>query len=272
MNAFRLSASNIAWEPAEDDAAAKVLLDHGFTGVEIAPTKRWESPIEATKKEIADYRSAWNKRGLEIVSMQSLLFGRNDLQLFGSSLSQRALKEFITGLIELAAGLGATSLVFGSPKNRKRGKLPLDQATEIASEFFREMGAIAASRNCVLCIEPNPPEYECDFINTMPEAVEIARSARGRGVGVQCDIGSMLYNGEDPGAAIRAADPFVRHVHVSEKELAEPTSRGANESVAGALKEIGYRGWVSIEMRAPKTGSRVEALARAASFVSGIYK
>ena len=266
-----MAASNIAWEPSEDDSAARVLRDHGFTGVEIAPTKRWESPIEATKKDIAEYRSAWEKRGLQIVSMQSLLFGRNDLQLFGNQITQRALKEYLTGLIELAAGLGATTLVFGSPKNRKRGKLPMDQACEIASDFFREMGAIAASHGCVLCIEPNPPEYECDFINTMSEAAHLAQTVKSRGVGVQCDLGSMMYNGENPLVALKEADPFVRHVHISEKELAELSSKDLNFLAAAGLREIQYKGWVSIEMRAAKSGSRIEALDRAAGFVSGIY-
>jgi hypothetical protein len=35
---MNLAMSAIAWEPSEDDAVARILSDHGFAGVELAPT------------------------------------------------------------------------------------------------------------------------------------------------------------------------------------------------------------------------------------------
>jgi sugar phosphate isomerase/epimerase len=266
-----LAASNIAWEPAEDDAVAKVLRGAGFTGVEIAPTKRWESPIEATKREIADYKAEWTKRGLGIVALQSLLYGRPDLQLFGTQVVRRALREYMIALIEMGSGLGARALVFGSPKNRKRGAMKIEEATEIASEFFREVGAVATSRGCVVCIEPNPPSYDCDFINTTADAVALVETIRSRGVKVQGDVGAMLSNGEDPAAAVKSAAGWIGHFHVSEPELAEVANVTANEAAAAALRQAKYTGWVSIEMRAAAGGSRIEAVQRAAERVAGWY-
>jgi sugar phosphate isomerase/epimerase len=268
---FKLAASNIAWAPAEDEAVAAVLSTAGFTGVEIAPTKRWESPIEATKRDIAEYRAVWEKRGLRVVAMQSLLFGRSDLQLFGTTVARRALREYLTSLIEMAAGLGATALVFGSPKNRQRKAVPMDEAMAVAAEFFREIGAVAMSRRCVVCIEPNPPAYECDFINTTAEAIALCEMIGSRGVRVQGDIGAILSMQEDPGSAVRLAGPLLGHFHVSEPALAEITNVGANEAVASALTECRYSGWVSIEMRAVSSGSRVSAMERAAASVAAVY-
>ena len=266
-----LAASNIAWEPAENDAVAKVLLAAGFTGVEIAPTKRWESPIEATKKEIASYKAEWQKRGLKIVALQSLLFGRSDLQLFGNTVVRRALGEYMMGLIEMASGLGATALVFGSPKNRQRKSMPVSEAMGVAAEFFREIGAFAASHGCVVCIEPNPPSYDCDFINTTAEAVALIELIASRGVKVQGDVGAMLSMEEDPATALKSAGGWIGHFHVSEPVLAEIANVGANEAAASALRQSKYRGWVSIEMRAASSGSRVEAVARAAGKVASMY-
>jgi hypothetical protein len=82
--AVRLAVSNIAWEPHEDDAVAEVLRREGVSGVEIAPTKWRARPFDASADEIAEYRRSWEDRGLRIVSLQSLLFGRSDLQLFGT--------------------------------------------------------------------------------------------------------------------------------------------------------------------------------------------
>lgn len=267
----RLAASNIAWEPIEDDAVAAVLESHGFTGVEIAPTKRWESPIEASRKDIAAYRAEWAKRGLTIVAMQALLFGRSDLQLFGSSVVRRALREYMTGLIEMAHGLGAQALVFGSPKNRKRGKMPMAEANEIACEFFRELGALAVSRDCVICIEPNPPSYDCDFVNTTAEAVALCEAIGSRGVKVNGDGGAMAMLNEDPTTIIEHAPGWFGHFHASEPQLAEVSDGPFQRAAAAALHTANYTGWVSLEMRAATSGSRVEAVARAAERMAGIY-
>jgi sugar phosphate isomerase/epimerase len=267
----RLSASNIAWDPKDDDAVAAILRAHAFTGVEVAPTKRWESPIEATKKDIAAYRAEWQKRGLSIVAMQALLFGRADLQLFGSTTVRRALREYMMALIEMAHGLGAHALVFGSPKNRKRGKMPIGDANEIACEFFRELGAVAASRGCVICIEPNPPSYDCDFINTTAEAVALCEAIASRGVKVNGDLGAIVTMGEDPAATLAAANGWLGHFHASEPSLAEVTDGIQHARAATALVAAKFTGWISIEMRAAPEGPAVDAIARAAGRVSRIY-
>jgi D-psicose/D-tagatose/L-ribulose 3-epimerase len=268
---MRLAASNIAWEPAEDDAVAKTLRDAGFTGVEIAPTKRWESPIEATKREIAAYKAEWLKRGLGIVALQSLFYGRADLQLFGNSVGRRAMREYMMALIEMASALGAYALVFGSPKNRKRGAMKIGEATEIACEFFRELGAVATSRGCVVCIEPNPPSYDCDFITTTAEAVALVEAIGSRGVKVQGDVGAMLINREDPATVVKSAAGWIGHFHVSEPELAEIANVTANQATATALRQAKYSGWVSVEMRAKAGGSQAGAIRRAAEKVKEWY-
>jgi D-psicose/D-tagatose/L-ribulose 3-epimerase len=268
---MKLAASNIAWEPAEDDAVAGLLKARGFTGIEIAPTKRWESPIEASKKEIAAYRAEWAKRGLSIAAMQSLLFGRQDLQLFGSTIVRRALREYMTALIEMASGLGAQALVFGAPKNRKRGKVPIEEANDIACEFFRELGALAASRGCVICIEPNPPAYDCDWVNTTAEAIALTKLIASRGVRVNGDVGAMTSLNESPATTLAEADGWLGHVHASEPDLAEVADSPAHADSAAALRALRYSGWVSIEMRGAKGASRIDAIARAAERVSRIY-
>jgi D-psicose/D-tagatose/L-ribulose 3-epimerase len=271
MMTSKFAFSNIAWEPSEDDAVAGILRAAAFTGVEIAPTKRWESPIEATKREIAEYRSQWKQRGLSIVAMQSLLFGRPDLQLFGSQVVRRALREYLTALIEMAHGLGAQALVFGSPKNRQRGKMPTAEANEIASEFFREIGAMAMSRGCVVCIEPNPPSYDCDWINTTAEAVALCQSINSRGVKVQGDVGAIISGGADPLAELENTDGWLGHFHVSEPSLAEITAGAAQSKAAQALADLEYDRWISIEMRPAESGLRVAAVEQAVRTVKSIY-
>jgi D-psicose/D-tagatose/L-ribulose 3-epimerase len=268
---MKLAASNIAWDPSEDDEVAGVLRQHGFSGVEIAPSKRWDAPAEATPGEIADYRTAWEHRGMQVVAMQALLYGRSDLQLFGPESARRSLREYLTAIVELAHGLGARALVFGSPKNRKRGMMPLDEATSIAVEFFRELGTVAASRDCLFCIEPNPPMYDCDFINTTAEAIALCERIASPGVKVNGDVGAMTANGENPEATLSGPMSWLGHFHASEPQLAEVGDSPMHGTASRQLRAAGWPGWVSIEMRAP-AHNRVEAIAATADRVSRIYR
>src|SRR5207302_1508042 len=157
---MNLAMSAIAWEPSEDEAAASVLREHGFTGVELAPTKIFPRPDSATGAEVAACRAVWSRRGLRIVAMQALLFGRPELTVFGESREQTL--EYLSGVARLGGRLGAGALVFGSPRNRARGSMPAAEAWRAAVEFFRALGSAAAGAGTCVCIEPNPPRYGAD--------------------------------------------------------------------------------------------------------------
>ena len=269
--ATRLAVSNIAWEPQEDDTVAKVLRREGVSGVEIAPTKWRARPFDASAVEIAEYRRSWEDRGVRIVSLQSLLFGRPDLQLFGSDAVRAALADYLRRVIDFGASLGAHAMVFGSPKNRLRGALDLRDANEIAAAFFRDLGEHASARGVAFCVEANPPEYGCDFVTTTEEAVDLCAMVDHPGIRVNADLGGMTMAGEDPGASIAAARKFVAHVHASEPHLVE-LGAAADHAVAGtALREIGYEGWVSVEMRAA-AHENASAVERAVSIARVAYR
>jgi sugar phosphate isomerase/epimerase len=87
---MRLSVSNIAWPATADDAAAEVLRAYGAGGVEIAPARVCERPWEASAATVAASRAAWEDRGLTIVALQALLFGRACTRTSGNSRLSRA--------------------------------------------------------------------------------------------------------------------------------------------------------------------------------------
>src|SRR5436190_5003405 len=93
-----LAMSNIAWDPADDTKVAALLRKEGCTGVEIAPTKWREKPLEATARDVASYRAHWEGFGLPIIAMQSLLFGRPELQLFGESNVRDEMLTYLRGI------------------------------------------------------------------------------------------------------------------------------------------------------------------------------
>jgi len=264
------AASNIAWQPEQDDDAAQILLQHGFTGVEVAPPMLFADPVKASDEEVREQRDRWRERGLPIVALQSLLFGHPELRLFADPETRAAMVGHLTGIIRLAAGLGAAAMVFGSPGNRQRGDLPADEATAIAADFFGELGSIAANHDTAMCLEANAPAYGCDFVCRTAEAIELVRAVGSPGFRVQIDTSTMALNGEDYSSTIQSAVPHAAHFHVSEPHLA-PVSEAGEVPIADVLSAAAaadYRGWISVEMRAVGADGNLDALRTAAGAIS----
>lgn len=270
---MRLAVSNIAWPVESDEEVAAVLRANGATGVEIAPTKYWLRPLEAGSSEIVARRDWWADRGLPIVAMQALLFGRNDLTIFGDAAVRRQTRDYLFGIVDLAKQLGARVLVFGSPKNRRRGELPLSAAEEIAEEFFREVGRHAGPRGVHVCLEANPIEYGCDFIVNSAEAIRFVERVGQEGFGLHLDTGGMTLAGDLPEATLTSAGPRWKHFHVSEPHLAPIGTGGAPHAEIGRiLRKASYSGWVSIEMKEiADPRHRAETLIRSMQVVRADY-
>ena len=267
----RLAVSNIAWDRSEDDLVAEVLRREGVSGIEIAPTKWRDDPLRASAADVERYRREWSDRGLRIVSLQSLLFGRPDLQLFGSESSRAAMLEHLERSIDFAAGVGAHALVFGSPGNRKRGSLSMADAMAIAVDFLRTVGGYAHARGTTVCIEANPIEYGCDFVTTTAVAVELCTVVDHPGIGVNGDLGGIILAGEDPASALESAGSRLAHVHASEPKLVELSGRDEHLRASQVLAKMRYGGWVSVEMRASGGGANVSAVERAVKTAKKAY-
>jgi len=267
----KLAVSNIAWDSNVDDAAAALLVREGVSGVELAPTKWRSAPFAASAADVADLRANWEDRGLSIVSLQSLLFGRPELQLLAGDRERQALVDHLRKVADFAAAVGATTLVFGSPKNRVRGERSVDEAMHVARDVFRALAPHARDRGVVFCIEANPAAYGCDFITQTSEAAELCQLADDSSIRVNADVGGMILAGEDPASAIAQAAQHVAHVHVSEPHLGQLSTIAAHQSAASALAQAAYSGWVSIEMRAPAPDDQLGALERAIHFTKRAY-
>ncbi len=248
---MKLAISNIAWPSSDEGRVADLLREMGIAGVEVAPTKIWPQPLSVTTAEIQAYREFWESRGVRIVALQALLFGRADLTIFDSAETRRQTFDYLAGMIRLAATLGARVLVFGSPKNRRVGHLASEEASRIALPFFRDLAAVAVDHDTMFCIEPNPPEYGCDFLTTSAAALDLIRSVNSPGLGLHLDAGGLTLSRE-PLTAVEEGLPWLRHFHISEPHLESLGAGGSDHRGYGeTLARIGYQGWTSIEMRQP---------------------
>jgi len=249
----KLAVSNLAWDPEEEAEVAAKLTSLGVSRVEIAPTKRWSDPTKASRSEVSAYRKWWEDRGFKIVALQSLVFGRPDLTIFDDEASRQKFLDYLRQIVDLGAYLGAGVLVFGSPKNRLRGELSVPKANDVAVSFFRQVGDYAHKAGVTFCIEPNAPQYGCDFVTTAAEGSELVARVASPGFGLHLDAACMTLAGDDP-ASVGAYSP--RHFHISAPYLsALDPAQVDYEKFADSLRKSDYQNVVSIEMKPDSPGN-----------------
>lgn len=203
---MKVSFSNLAWEPPDDDRVAEVLRAHPISSIDIAPGRYRGSPA-------ADVRRAWADRGFTIGALQSLCFGRPELSVFDTP---DALLAHLASVATMAVELGASTLVFGSPANRRRGARSVTEVWGPAVAFLRRAGALVADHGCLLTVEAAPLRYGGDFCVTTEEAAAWVREADHPAVRLQLDTGILAIDGSNELHA-----DLVGHIHVSEPGLGE---------------------------------------------------
>jgi sugar phosphate isomerase/epimerase len=261
---MRITISNIAWDVAEDEAVAALLNKYGIDAIDVAPGKYFPDPKIASAADITRVREWWNQRGIAITGMQALLFGTTGLNLFGSNETQAAMLIHLEAVCRIGAGLGATKLVFGSPRNRDRSALADGLAQKIAIAFFRQLGDIASQHGVVVCLEPNPPCYGANFMINSVETASIVSAVSHPAIRMQLDAGALTINGEDARQVIKEYATLIGHVHASEPDLVTLGDGNTDHAVvAESLSTYLPEQVVTIEMLPAKNGSNLDAIERA---------
>lgn len=269
---MRLAISNIAWNVDEDKAIAELLQSYQVDAIDVAPGKYFPEPMQATANEIALVRDWWGDRGIEITGMQSLLFGTQGLNLFGERTVQQKMLTHLSAVCRIGAGLGATRLVFGSPKNRDRTGLSDDETLVIATNFFRQLGDIALSEGVQVCLEPNPPCYGANFMTTSAETAEVVTSVDHPAICMQLDTGALTINAEDIEQVLNQSSAIIGHIHASEPNLLTLGDGTTNHAqFATAMEQYLPNHIVSIEMLASKEESHLAAIERALVIANRYY-
>ena len=270
---MKIALSNIAWDRSEDLAIAELMQANSVVGLDVAPGKLADNPLTIDAREIAEYIDFWKTNDVQIVGMQSMLYGHPELRLFADSEARQQTSDYLKAIILLAERLGVGPMVFGSPKNRQIGDMAYDEAFESAAEFFSDIADFAHEHSTTLCLEPNPVQYSCDFINTTEEALTLVKRVNHPGFRLHLDSAIMTMNGENIESALSDAIDWLAHFHISEPQLGVVKADGeVNHKVfAENLRSLGYDQWISIEMRGGWTAPDAESIEEALKFVTQIY-
>ncbi len=270
---MRISLCNevVAELPFERQAALAAAL--GYAGLEVAPfTLDAQAPHLLSASRRAELRRMAEVEGAPITSLHWLLVAPAGLSITAADPALRARTlDVVQRLIGLAADLGATLLVHGSPKQRQVQE-PGD--AERAEEAMARAGEWAAAHGLTYCLEPLDAG-QTNWASTLAEAVDIVRRIGLPGLRTMLDV-SAAGNGEtEPAEALlRRFVPtgLIAHVHLNDRNRRGP-GQGADRfaPVLRALRETGYGGFCAVEPFDYHPDGPASA-ARAIGYLSGVME
>jgi len=246
-------------------AADLPLLDRvrgmGFDLIEIA----FEDPATIDVAALADYAAA---RDLGVLACGVFGPGRNLVS--ADAAERRAAADYIRGLIDAAAQLaptlGGLTPVVGGPMYGAVGKTPAadrdarQRERDMAAAELRPLAAYAGDRGVRLALEALN-RFETDLINVVDQGLAMVEAIGSPHVGLHLDTFHMHLEEQNSGEAIRRAGDRLYHLHACENDRGVP-GRGQVRwpSVAAALGDVGYDGFVVIESFTPAVTSIARAV------------
>ena len=265
---FTLAISNLAWSPQEDTDALTYVANSGISSLEISPFRTTADLTVISPAFAKTYARQISLYKLQIIALQALLFRFPNLLIFQDKENREQTFAHLCHVIEFAHAVGAKSLIFGSPKNKIRGKMKYAEAFAIAVDFFGRIAAVAAKNSVTFCIEPTPSVYGTDFLRDTKESIALISAVDNEALKLNVDLGALQLNKEDLQEILPNNLPHVGYIHISEPYL-KPIHRdyAFHEGAAQIILTSGYSGTVSIEM----LPQPLQDIKKTLSFVTAVY-
>lgn len=262
-----LSISNIAWSSRHDEEMYGFFSDNGFCGLEIAPTRIFQQNPYDKLAEANEFSKRLKRiYNIRVSSIQSIWYGITE-SIFGSDAARQKLVDYTKKAVDFANAVACPNLVFGCPKNRS---IPPDvvpgKYLPITYDFFNKIGKYAAGYGICISIEPNPPIYNTNFINTTSEAFDICKKLNNPGIKVNIDLGTMLHNGEGI-EILKGNIDLINHIHISEPHLVLIEKRPIHHDLFEMLRNLKFDKSISIEM---SNQNNIDSVKEAIMYVKGL--
>lgn len=222
----------------------------GYAGVEIAPFTLANSVNDISTSERRRIRALAAQSKIAIVGLHWLLVKPEGLYLnhTDAAIRERTAKYFVD-LVDCCADFGGSIMVVGSPK--QRNLLPgvsREQGWDWTAATFRDAVKRAGDRAVTICFEPLAPA-ETNFINTAAEAIQFTQQFNSPRFKIIIDVKAMCSESKPIPQIIRESWPHFAHFHANDKNLKGPGFGEVDfKPIAAALKEVGYDGYVSVEV------------------------
>ncbi len=231
---------DIGWCAPIDDAPRVKTAGCDFIEVGLAPMRL---------EDDAAFKIA--KRAVSAISLPVPVFNRflpTGMHVVGPAVDRPRIQRYLERVAAIVSDAGAEIVVFGSGWARH---VPDGWSRNEADRQFRDMvtasADVLARVGATLALE-SQNDHETNYLTTLAEAVEMARSVNHPNVRVMTDT-YHLHEMSEPLTLVAHAAPWLAHVHVSDSGRELPgEGTYAFDPFFACLRDQHYRGKLSLEM------------------------
>lgn len=240
---MKFGVNTFIWSAACDqtvEALLPLIKEKGFDGVEVPLFRAADFPA-------ARLRKAAESNGLQCNACTVLVDGLS-LIADDAALRQRTIRH-LKDLIKVAADANVATIAgpIYSPVGFLPGRRRTQDEWKWAVEGHQALGDTLIAHNVTMAIEPLN-RFETFFLNTARDAALLADQIDHPKVGVLFDTFHANIEEKDIAAGFRTVGRHLKHVHTCENDRGIPGSGHVEWSaVFGALRDLKYDGWLTIE-------------------------
>ena len=227
----------------------------GFTGVEIMADRPHFFPPDYEGEKLAEVQAALSRHGLRVTNLNSFtLFAVGDTYLpswIEAAPERRQIRvDHTLACLRIAKKLGCANISVppGGPLETGQTR---SEALRLFHQGLDRLIPEAEVLGVKILVEPEPNL----LIERTGEFLPFIREIQSPMVGINFDIGHFFCAGEDPAAAFETLFQWVGHVHIEDigadrvhNHLLAGLGAIDFPSVFNAMKRLGYRGDISLEL------------------------
>ena len=222
----------------------------GYDAVEVAPFTLAKYVTDIPAAERTRIRESAARASIAISGIHWVLAQAEGMYLTSPDVDTRdRTAQYFCDLVDFCADIGGKIIVVGSPK--QRNLLPgvtVDQAWVWATDVFRPSVKKAEQRGVTICFEPLAP-VETNFINTAADGIRFTQQLGSQNFKVILDVKAMSSESKPIPQIIRESRGNFAYFHANDVNLKGPGFGDVDfRPIAAALKEVGYDGYVSVEV------------------------
>ncbi len=249
---FKLAVCNETFQGAEFAEGCRLAVETGYTGLEIAPWTLSEDPASLSADRRRECRAAMAQAGVAYVGLHSLLtapLGELHVTTPDDAVREKSW-DYFRQLIDLCADLGDNGLmILGSGKQRRAvGGSSMEDAVKRLRDGLASVADHAGDRGVTILPETLAPHL-CDVLTSMDQTRAMVDEIQHPAIQTMFDTHNAVAEITPHDELIRQHADLIKHVHINEMDGRHPGTGDYDFSVPlRALKEVGYDGWLSLEV------------------------
>ncbi len=222
----------------------------GYDGLEIAPFtfEQYVTDISASTRQEIVKRA--QEAELDILGVHWVFVGPEGVHLTHPDPEVREFTtQYLIELVNFCGDIGGKVIIFGSPKQRNVEEgVSYQQAFDYARAVFETTMATCEDRDVTICMEPLT-HLETNFLQTAEETVRLIDAVGHENFKLLLDTKAMTFEEEGRPALIKKYGSYLRHYHANDENLEGPGFGDVDfVPILGALRDIDYKGYVSVEV------------------------